>query len=187
MPDLTDQQVTLALAIVGAVALLSFLITLVLMVRLRKIRRTFKTLRGTGEERDIIATLGHSVDEVRRMGQRLDAGTTAQEDLAALGRLSLQRFALVRYDAFEDMGGQLSFSTALLDDYGDGVVITSINGRTETRTYAKPIKQLDSAHNLSDEEREAISEAAGGRGRGEGEASSQGRGPRSQPAPSRSR
>ena len=186
MPDLTDQQVVLALAVVGALALLSFLITLVLMVRLRRVRRSFKALRGTGEERDIVSTMGRSLDEVHEMGLRLDDVTTAQEDLAAVGRLSLQRFALVRYDAFEDMGGQLSFSAALLDDYGDGLVVTSINGRTETRTYAKPIKQKDSPHNLSDEERAAISAAASGQDRGVGDRRSR-RGGRSQPAPSRSR
>jgi hypothetical protein len=70
---------------------------------------------------------------------------------------------MVRYDAFEDMGGRLSFSAALLDDHGNGVVITSINGRTETRTYAKPIVNLKSEHNLSDEERAAIEGAVAGR------------------------
>ena len=43
----------------------------------------------------------------------------------------------MRYDAFGDMGGRLSFSVALLDDAGDGLVLTSINGRTETRTYCQ--------------------------------------------------
>ena len=74
----------------------------------------------------------------------------------------MSQVATVRYDAFDDMGGRLSFSAALLDDHGDGVVVTSINGRTETRTYAKPIKRLQSEHNLSNEERAAIDMAAGG-------------------------
>jgi hypothetical protein len=60
------------------------------------------------------------------------------------------------------MGGRLSFSAALLDDHGDGIVMTSINGRTETRTYAKPISRLQSEHNLSNEERAAIDMAAAG-------------------------
>jgi hypothetical protein len=77
----------------------------------------------------------------------------------------------VRYDAFEEMGGQLSFSAAFLDDHGDGLVVTSINGRTETRTYAKTIKALASAHNLSDEEREAIATASSGSTRVEADAS----------------
>ena len=52
---------------------------------------------------------------------------------------SVRHVALLRYDAFEDVGGRLSFSCAMLDDHGTGVVLTSINGRQETRVYAKPI------------------------------------------------
>ena len=66
---------------------------------------------------------------------------------------------MVRYDAFGDMGGRLSFSAALYDDDGDGLVISSINGRSETRTYAKPLIDLRSEHRLSPEEEQAISAA----------------------------
>jgi hypothetical protein len=64
------------------------------------------------------------------------------------------------------MGGRLSFSAALLDDHGDGVVLTSINGRSETRTYAKPIRNFSSDHNLTEEEGEAIAGAVASEGRG---------------------
>jgi hypothetical protein len=93
------------------------------------------------------------------MGQRVDGVAAANQKIAEIGRLALQKFHLVRYDAFDDMGGRLSFSAAVLDDHGDGVVITSINGRTETRTYAKPVRNLESDHNLSEEERAAIAGA----------------------------
>jgi hypothetical protein len=76
---------------------------------------------------------------------------------------SLRKVALLRYDAFEDVGGRLSFSCALLDDHGSGVVLTSINGRQETRVYAKPVTQGTSSHNLSLEEEEAIRRALGTR------------------------
>ena len=72
---------------------------------------------------------------------------------------SVQRVGLVRYDAFEDMGGHLSFSAALLDAHGDGLVITSINGRQDTRCYAKPVEGWSSRHNLSGEEEQAIQAA----------------------------
>lgn len=74
---------------------------------------------------------------------------------------SVRNVALLRYDAFEDVGGRLSFSCALLDDQGNGVVLTSINGRQETRVYAKPVTQGTSTHNLSLEEEEAIRRALG--------------------------
>lgn len=76
--------------------------------------------------------------------------------LAEAFRGGLQRFAVYRYDAFEDMGGQLSFSAAILNDHGDGMIISCINGRTEARTYAKPVQRASSAFNLSPEEQEAI-------------------------------
>jgi len=71
----------------------------------------------------------------------------------------VRRIALLRYDAFEDVGGRLSFSCAMLDEHGTGVVLTSINGRQETRVYAKPIAAGTSTHNLSLEEDEAIRQA----------------------------
>jgi hypothetical protein len=72
---------------------------------------------------------------------------------------SVRRVSLLRYDAFEDVGGRLSFSCALLDEHGSGVVLTSINGRQETRVYAKSITEGTSSYNLSIEEAEAIRQA----------------------------
>jgi len=66
---------------------------------------------------------------------------------------------------FEDMGGQLSFSAAILNDLGDGLVISCINGRQEARTYAKPVQRASSPYNLSPEEQEAIRLALAGVGR----------------------
>ena len=166
MPELTLEELTLATAIVAGVALLCFLLVLFLMIRLRKVRREYMLLRGENGDHDLLASVGESVGKAREVEQKINAVTITQEDLASVGRLAMQRFAVVRYDAFEDMGGQLSFSAALLDDYGDGIVFTSINGRTETRTYAKSVRGMKSQHNLSDEERAAIEAAVSGNGRG---------------------
>jgi hypothetical protein len=72
---------------------------------------------------------------------------------------AVRNVGLVRYDAFEDVGGRLSFSCALLDDRGTGVVMTSINGRHDTRVYAKPVSKGHSPYSLSIEEEEAIRKA----------------------------
>lgn len=76
---------------------------------------------------------------------------------AAVG--SLRHLAVVRYDAFGDVGGHLSWSVALLDDAGDGVVMSSIHGRSEARTYAKTIAGWASEAQLSPEEEEAVAHA----------------------------
>jgi hypothetical protein len=75
---------------------------------------------------------------------------------------AVRHIGLVRYDAFEDVGGRLSFSCAMLDDHANGVVVTSINGRQDTRVYAKPVNDARSQYNLSVEEEEAIRQALAG-------------------------
>ena len=72
---------------------------------------------------------------------------------------ALRHLSVVRYDAFGDMGGHLSWSLALLDDRGHGVVLTSIHGRSEARTYAKNISAWTCDQQLSPEEEEAIEHA----------------------------
>jgi hypothetical protein len=88
--------------------------------------------------------------------------TGLRQEVAAL-RLenagALRHLAVVRYDAFGDMGGHLSWSVALLDDSGDGVVLTSIHGRSDSRTYAKSIAGWTCEQQLSPEEDEAIAHA----------------------------
>jgi hypothetical protein len=69
---------------------------------------------------------------------------------------ALRHLAVVRYDAFGDMGGHLSWSMALLDDGGNRVVLTSIHGRSEARTYAKNIASWSCDQPLSPEEDEAV-------------------------------
>jgi len=72
---------------------------------------------------------------------------------------ALRHLSVVRYDAFGDVGGHLSWSIALLDDAGNGVVLTSIHGRSEARTYAKSITAWACEQQLSPEEDEAIANA----------------------------
>lgn len=87
-------------------------------------------------------------------GLRQEVAALKAENADALRHLSV-----VRYDAFGDVGGHLSWSLALLDDAGHGVVLTSIHGRSEARTYAKSISSWTCEQQLSPEEDEAIEHA----------------------------
>jgi hypothetical protein len=77
---------------------------------------------------------------------------------------ALRDIAIIRYDALNEMSGQLSFSLALLNATGDGVVLSSINGRAETRTYAKPVVAGQGEQELSPEESQAVQSARLGTG-----------------------
>jgi hypothetical protein len=101
---------------------------------------------------------GHAA-QIKRLEQAARVLNARDQKQQILIEVGIRRVSLLRYDAFEDVGGRLSFSCAMLDDHGTGVVLTSINGRQETRVYAKPITEGASTHNLSSEEAEAIRQA----------------------------
>jgi hypothetical protein len=71
----------------------------------------------------------------------------------------LSNIALVRYDAFGELSGRMSFSLALLDHNGDGVTISAIASSADTRVYAKSVASGKGEHDLSPEEQQAVSSA----------------------------
>lgn len=90
-----------------------------------------------------------------------DAPGAALPRPAASAGSALNRVGVVRYDAFDEVGGRMSFSAALLDDAGRGVVLTAIHGRAETRSYLKqvPVTAESGQRELSPEESEAVAQA----------------------------
>lgn len=141
----------------GGVAVLSFLLVLRANRRVAKLRRALRLVQSAAGA-DVGADADAAADVVKTV-ERLDRETGELYDVL---RRAVSRVGLVRFDAFEDMGGHLSFCAAMLDADGNGVVLTAINGRTETRTYAKPVEGGSSRYHLSEEEQEAIRRAVSG-------------------------
>jgi hypothetical protein len=155
-----DPTLLAVLAIAATVlALIGLLLGLVALLRVRRVRRDLVLLQGDDTGDTFVAAVGRQVEAVEQLRSEVVA---AQRDIRGL-RVDLteavRHVAVVRYDAFNDMGGRMSFSVAFLDDSGDGVVLTSINGRTETRTYAKSVLAGSSEALLSPEEQEVVSYA----------------------------
>ncbi|MGH3666001.1 MAG: DUF4446 family protein [Egibacteraceae bacterium] len=156
------------LLVAVALSLLAILLSLVAVAGQRRVRAAYRAFGSgkSGPREDVLAVLQHHVDEVRGLRDDVRDVRRYGEGLREMLGECVSRVWTVRYDAFDDMGGRMSFSSALLDEHGDGVVITSINGRTETRSYAKPIRNGTSRHNLSDEEHHVIERALAEAGRG---------------------
>ena len=95
----------------------------------------------------------------RAVGECRDLVQGAVGSQGTVDPRALRDIAVVRYDALSEMSGQLSFSLALLNAAGDGVVLSSINGRAETRTYAKPVVAGQGEQELSPEEAQAVEAA----------------------------
>ena len=117
-----------------------------------------------------VAALVVGVAALRRTPPRRDGDLEAlpedvvglRQEVAALraeARGSLRHVGLVRYDAFADAGGRLSWSLALVDDGGNGVVLTAIHGRSEARSYAKSLAGWTCEQPMSPEEEDAVASA----------------------------
>ncbi len=115
----------------------------------------------------VLAVLLRRTSDVRRRLSTLEQHRPAGDaDLAALRAdlaQALRHVAVVRYDAFGDMRGRLSFSAAVVDDRGDGLVLSSIHARGESRTYAKGVVGGTSDATLSPEEQQALAAARTGK------------------------
>jgi hypothetical protein len=148
----------LALTVGGlALVLLVLLITvIVLAVRLGRALRAYRALVRGAEGGSLGQVLEGHIGRVDEIAHRLDEVNDLQTYLERRTRGALQHIGMVRFNPFEDTGGDQSFAIAVLDDRRDGVVLSSLHGRNYTRVFAKPVENAASRHNLSDEEAQAI-------------------------------
>jgi hypothetical protein len=143
---------------------------LVVIVQARRIGQLTGRLEGItrGERgRSLESILDAHLDKVYAVAAELDELAARSAVLEANGRRAFQRIGLVRFNPFQDTGGNQSFALAMLDSQGDGFIVSSLHARTGTRIYAKVLTagQADAA--LSAEENEALRRALeSGDGRG---------------------
>jgi len=144
----------------GGGALLSLLATLILAVRLRRLRRAQRQVLGDHGERDLVAqgaelesAFADLREYVEEIAERFDSRVeTAEKRLDG----AVTHRALVRYDAYNEMSGHQSLSIALLDASRSGIVLTSIHHRDSARLYAKLVTAGSPELTLSPEEEEAL-------------------------------
>ena len=152
---------TLALAAI-CISLISLVLWLVNTWRSSRLIKRYKVfmhgMHGM-DGKNLEGMLTTYLDKVNNVLAKTVEVERAYKAVRKMAESSIQNVGIVRFNAFNDTGSDLSFAVALLDHYGDGVVINSIFGRSETRTYAKPVNKGVSSYNLSTEEEEAIRKA----------------------------
>jgi hypothetical protein len=150
-----------AAGLVAALAALAWVAALAGRVRqLTAVRGELARMAADGDLIRMAGVIESRLDTLDRTSERL-----RMDDAAIADRLShaVRHVGLVRFDALPGLAGMFSFSMALLDDVRDGVVITSIYGRADSRMYVKPIVGGISDVQLTDEEIEAVAQALGER------------------------
>jgi hypothetical protein len=147
--------------VLAALALVYTVVFLILLLRTNKLQRKLNRLmKGTNAVslEEMISSYQEKVDTAKQNSE------ICVDNLKLLNsqiRNCVQKVGVVRFKAFEDVGSDLSYSVALLDDHNDGVVITSLFGRNISTSYAKPIEKGESKYALSDEEMYAMNKAMG--------------------------
>ncbi len=150
-----DNLETVVLIIVGLLVLALFFF-IINTIRLNQLHRRYQQLmRGVNKANleELIFKQSEQINDLRdQVKQIREKQAEVYQDI----KESLGPIGIVRYNAFNDVGSDLSYSIAILNRDHNGVVLTSLYGREDSRTYAKPIEKGDSKYKLTDEEKEAL-------------------------------
>jgi hypothetical protein len=155
MPDLqTPILIALAVALCG---LLGWVIAL--QIRLRRMTRRYTSLMRGAEGLDLQALLNQHVADVHQALETVSALEQRTETIEQALPHALQWVGFIRFNPFRNTGGAQSFALALVDDRGNGLVLSSLHARENTRVYSKPLREWASEHMLTEEEKQAIERA----------------------------
>lgn len=154
-----EQINSLLAANLGAVVIALAILVLLLLAMLISVKGKLNALQKKydfftqGESTDIDTLLTNTLLELRKAKEDLAELTEKHKALREQVKGCLQTVKLERYDAFDAMGGKMSYSLLLADEKKNGVILTSVYGREESRCYAKDLKEGKSEYTLADEEK----------------------------------
>jgi hypothetical protein len=148
--------VGVALVLLGVAFVLLLVIAVIQARRIRRLGRRLDGITRGADGRSLEAVLDAHLDKVFNVAREVDELSARSAMLESTGRRAVQRVGLVRYNPFEETGGNQSFALAMTDANGDGVVISSLHARAGTRLYAKSVVAGRSDAALSAEEAEAL-------------------------------
>ncbi|MTI70379.1 MAG: DUF4446 family protein [Firmicutes bacterium] len=139
--------------------LILLILNIISQIRISKITKKYNVITEGVNEASLEDMLIDHLDEVKNVKLKLNDIESFCDNLNERLKLTVQRVGFIRYNAFNDMGSDLSFSVALLDENNNGFIISSLFGRNECNTYGKPIVNGKSSYKLSVEEIQALDRA----------------------------
>ena len=147
--------------IVLVIALLVYCV--ILHIRLGSLKKKYDFFMQGDNGASLERKLFVEVSEIRDAAKGLETMLTEQAAIRNIQSNTIQKIGFIKYNAFENIGNDLSFALTLLDGNNNGICISSIYGRNESRIFSKPIVKGKSLVSLSQEELESLNEALGER------------------------
>lgn len=143
----------------GIIAIIPYFFIYSLRKQLQNFKEAHVALQSYMSGKTLDQLLEKYIQEVKTIENEMQKQNSRLEKVEDKLRKSVDRAELLRFNAFDNMGSDLSFALALLNQEGDGIVLSSINSREESRVYAKPISSGQSTYHLSNEEKQALEKA----------------------------
>lgn len=157
--DFIVNNMSYLIGALGVLMIIMYLLVINLYYNLNYMKKRYKKMMtgvdGANLERMMIGCID-SIKAINNENEKIWAETKEIKDLL---QRAVTRMAIVRFRAFEDMGGDLSYAVAMLDSNNNGVIMSSIFAREDSRSYAKPIVNGQSTYALTKEEEEALQQA----------------------------
>lgn len=148
-----SDYVIIGLVVVTLILLILYIVNIVQMSQLKK---RYKIFMSGKNAKSLEKTLIERLDQVDELLEANNANEKKIKILFDNMKFTFQKVGLVKYDAFNEMGGKLSFSLALLNETDDGFVMNAVHSREGCYTYVKDIIAGNSVIILSEEEKEAL-------------------------------
>ncbi|WP_308521153.1 DUF4446 family protein [uncultured Veillonella sp.] len=140
-----------------------FVYCVILHIRLGSLKKKYDFFMQGDKGVSLERKLSVEVSEIRDAAKGLESLLSEQAAIRNIQNNTIQKIGFVKYNAFENIGNDLSFALTLLDGNNNGICISSIYGRSESRIFSKPIVKGKSLVSLSQEELESLNEALGER------------------------
>ena len=150
------EVLVIAIAILAVILLSLCILVICLLSKIKKLTKKYEQFM-TGENAETLeAVIMKSIKGQSDNNTEIEKINSLLKEIDDRLKLTIQKVALVKYDAFQNMGGELSYSIALLDDNNDGIVITNVYSPEGSYNYSKEIKNSKADIILTEEEQKAI-------------------------------
>ena len=148
--------VLIGVAVVALILLVFWIITIVNLVQIKKMKKKYEKFMSGSDAKTLEETIANHLDQIDGL---ISSNTKNEKNIDKLTnqiKYAFQKVGLVKYDAFQEMGGKLSFSLCLLNEKEDGFIINAMHSREGCYTYIKEIIAGNCVIILSEEEKEAL-------------------------------
>ena len=155
--DFKNIDTTTLLIIIGMLFLIVIFTIIYFVGKISELNKKYTAIMTDSDGKNVETMLLNRLDDIKEAKEDIRLLNTRCDQFREQLTYCVQNVGIVRFNAFDDTGSDLSYAIALLDEHNNGVVLSSIYGRTEGRCYAKPVKNSASTYMLTDEEKQAIS------------------------------